>query len=224
MVWRRRWGPGPHALSRRDLEKRGKDATADGSEVGNPGWIPAAPSLTAHFPLPPPRCSRRVPPVRVEGLQGLSCHPGGPPGPRLRPPPPPTASTPSSGRWSLSSAWVRPSRARRAGPSYRLKGSGPRTPGPEPQHWRIWRPSGEACGWRQDGAYTKTPESPKGKDPTQRDEGAVRTWACGECRGRPGRCAELWAHRTARVGFVQIAAEITQGCENCPGSERERCP
>lgn len=109
----------------------------------------------------------------VERLQGLSCHPGRSQGPRLRPPQPPTVSTPSSGRSSVSSAWVRQSRARRAAPSCRLQGSSreardgnPSTGEPRSPKRSLWL----AAGWR---VIPRLPgDSPKGKDPTQRERWA----------------------------------------------------
>lgn len=216
----------------RPQKRRGKDATADGSELGNLGWIQAAPSLTAHFPRPPPRCRRRVPSALVERLRGLSCHPGRPQGPRPRPPQPPTVSTPFSGRSSASSAWVRQSRARRAFRATDCRGAAakPRTGtpalgnprGPEGSLWL-------AAGW---GVIPRLPgDSPKGKDPTQRerererDGRAVRTWGCGlgQRATRQVRRA-LDPRNRAGDGFVQKAAEITQRCEDCWGSERDMIP
>lgn len=133
---------------------------------------PSNPSLTAHFPLPPPRCRSRAPPAQAGGrATGPFVPPGKTAEAEQRPPQPPPVSTPSSGRWGPSPAWVRQSRARRAGPSYRLKGSGPRTPGTgtpalenlEAQRGSLWL----AAGWR---VIPRLPgESPKGKDPTQRE-------------------------------------------------------
>lgn len=205
----KRWDPGPHALARRDLKRARKGCyAADGSEVGNLGWIRAAPSLTAHSPLPPPPCRGRVRPVLVERLQGLSCHPGRLQGPKSGPLQPPTVSTPFSGRSSVSSAWVRQRRARRAAASYRLQGSGreardgnPSTGEPRGPEGSLWL----AARWRGESLAT----SPRAKTPprerwaSSQDVG-LRVRAEGGRAGAPSPGPT--EPRGSRAGAVQKAA------------------
>ncbi|XP_031230206.1 uncharacterized protein LOC116093113 [Mastomys coucha] len=162
----------------RPQKRRGKDATADGSELGNLGWIQAAPSLTAHFPRPPPRCRRRVPSALVERLRGLSCHPGRPQGAEAQPSP--TSHGVHTLLWKvkceLRVGAAEPSS--QSFPSYRLQGSSREAPDGNPSPGEPPRPREKPMAG---GGVGRDPETPRrlsqGQRPHPERERKRERWA-----------------------------------------------
>lgn len=103
-------------------------------------------------------------------------------------------------------------------------GERPRSPGREPQHRGTPRPRGKpVAGGGVEGDPETPPRLSQGQRPHPEGDGrAVRTWGCGvgQRAARQVRRA-LDPQNRAGAGFVQKAAGITQGCENCWGSELE---